>query len=184
MNTTRNEVKYQLLKLVHSGRSFTEAKAMMKSVTGAFLPEYTSEADLNDILSLEGGLDRLTHSRIDAKRLMELKFTPRERLESSKQEVAGKFVTPYKGGLPLNWKRDGNLIRRGKPNKPKPGSSKGKIGKTKVIGFRQVTKDFEKLVKTLQDLQRKHGKGVDPTKAMMKAYKSVRTQATATIGSP
>ena len=56
MNATRNEVKYQLLKLVHSGRSFTEAKAMMKSVTGAFLQEYTSEADLNDILSLEGGL--------------------------------------------------------------------------------------------------------------------------------
>ena len=177
MNTTRNEVKYQLLKLVHSGRSFTEAKAMMKSVTGAFLPEYTDRNKMKDIMSLEGGMNYLTQTRIDAKRLMEIRFKPRSKLESSLEEIGAKFVTPYRGKIPLDWKRDGNLIRKGRENKPKPGSSKGKVGKTQVIGFRKVIKDFEHLIKTLQEMQRKYGKGAD-VKTLQRAVKSVRTQAT------
>ena len=73
----------------------------------------------------------------------------------------------------MNWKRDENLIRRGPPNKPQPGSSAGKVG-VRVIGAQKTLKDLQHLVKTLQRLQKKHGKG--NTKALQKAYKSVRTQ--------
>jgi hypothetical protein len=62
---------------------------------------------------------------------------------------------------------------KGRPNKPRIGSSAGKIGKTRVIGAKKVLKDFRRLTKTLQDLMRKYGKG--DTKALQKAYKSVRT---------
>ena len=75
--------------------------------------------------------------------------------------------------MPLNWSRDKNLIRRGRPNKPRPGSSRGKIGKTRVIGAKKVLKDFKSLIGTLQALIRKHGKG--DAKGLQKAYKAVRT---------
>ena len=78
-----------------------------------------------------------------------------------------------RGQLPLNWKRDGNLIRKGPPNKPRPGSSSGKIGKTGVSGATKTLKDFDRLVKTLSDLQQRHGKKND--KALRKAFKSIRT---------
>jgi hypothetical protein len=57
------------------------------------------------------------------------------------------------------------------------GSSKGKIGRTRVIGAKKVLKDFKLLTNTLQDLMRKHGRS--DTKALQKAYKAVRTQVKA-----
>jgi hypothetical protein len=97
-------------------------------------------------------------------------------MASSKEETLAKFGAGYKGKIPLSWKRDGNLIRRGRPNKPRPGSSKGKIGRTRVIGAKKVLKDFKQLIGTLQALQKKYGKG--NTRQLQKAYKSVRTQIT------
>ena len=66
------------------------------------------------------------------------------------------------------------LIRVGNPNKPRPGSSAGKIGQTKVIGAKKVLKDFKGLIGTLQAMIRKHGKG--NTKGLQAAYKSIRTE--------
>jgi hypothetical protein len=106
---------------------------------------------------------------------MKLKFAPRT-MESSREEVLAKFGTGYKGKIPLDWKRDGNLVRRGRPNKPRPGSSKGKIGRTRVIGAKKVLKDFEALTRTLQGLIRKHGRS--DTKALQKAFKAIRTKVT------
>jgi hypothetical protein len=175
MNAPRNEIKYALIKLVHSGRSLREAKALMKVGSGALMAEYTSQQDLKDLQDLEGGLYRIRQTRNDAKQLMKIKFAPRK-MASSKEETLAKFGTGYKGKIPLSWKRDGNLIRRGRPNKPRPGSSKGKIGRTRVIGAKKVLKDFKQLIGTLQALQKKHGKG--NTRQLQKAYKSVRTQIT------
>ena len=140
------------------------------------MSEYTSESDLKDLQDLEGGLHRIRQTRNDARQLMKIKFAPRK-LSASREETLAKFATGYKGKIPLDWKRDGNLIRRGRPNKPRPGSSKGKIGKTRVIGAKKVLKDFKQLIGTLQALQKKHGKG--NTKALQKAFKSVRTKVSA-----
>ena len=175
MNVARNQAKYQMLKLVRSGRSLREAKALMKVGTVALTTEYAKAGDLKDLQNLEGGLHRIRETRNDAKQIMKLKFAPRT-MESSREEVLAKFGTGYKGKIPLDWKRDGNLVRRGRPNKPRPGSSKGKIGRTRVIGAKKVLKDFETLTRTLQALIRKHGKG--DTKGLQKAFKAVRTQVT------
>lgn len=171
--TARSEKKYQMLKLIHSGRSLREAKAEVKAVSVALNPEYAKESDLKDLQDLEGGLNRITMTRGQAKQVMKIKFAPRK-MNSNREETLAKFGTGYKGKIPLDWTRDGNLIRRGAPNKPRPGSSKGKIGRTRVIGAKKVLKDFKLLIKTLQDMVRKYGKG-DMT-ALKKAYKSVRTQ--------
>ena len=169
----RREKKYQMLKLIHSGRTLVEAKAMMKAAEVALTDEYTSKRDKLDLLSLEGGMHRILMTRGRAVDLMKLRFAPRNNLESNREEVLAKFVTPYKGGLPLNWKRDGNLIRRGKENPPRIGSSAGKIGKTRGIGAKKVLNDFNLLIRTLQGLQQRYGKGNQA--ALRKAYKSVRS---------
>ena len=63
---------------------------------------------------------------------------------------------------------------------PRPGSSKGKIGKTKVIGARRAFSDFRFLISTLRQLIARGGKG--DTKELQRAYKSVRTAMTARGG--
>jgi hypothetical protein len=80
-------------------------------------------------------------------------MTARSNLESSKEEVLSKWVTGYRGKLPLNWKRDGNLIRRGPPNRARPGSSFGKVGKTRVRGVKKVLKDLRAMMKAIQELE-------------------------------
>jgi hypothetical protein len=105
---------------------------------------------------------------------MKLKFAPRT-MESSREEVLAKFGTGYRGGLPINWSRNKNLIRSGHPNKPRPGFSRGKIVKIRVIGAKKVLKDLKSLIGTLQALIRNHGKG--DAKGLQKAYKAVKSSA-------
>ena len=91
-----------------------------------------------------------------------------EKTRATVEETLAKFVTRWKGGIPLSWKRDGNLIRKGRPSKLRPGSSAGKIGNTKVVGAKAVLKDFKLLINTLNNLGKKHGHG--NVGAMRKAY--------------
>jgi hypothetical protein len=165
-----------MLKLIHSGRTLREAKAMMKVATVGLTTEYAKAGDLKTLQNLEGGLHRIGSTRGAAQSVLKVKFGPRKML-SSREETIAKWATGYQGGLPLNWKRDGNLVRRGKPNKPRPGSSAGKIGRTRVIGAKKVLRDFKGLIGTLQALVRKHGKG--DARGLQKAYKAVRVSTTA-----
>jgi hypothetical protein len=172
----RNEAKYQFIKLVKSGRTLIEAKALMKAASVALHPEYTSAKDLKDLAKLEG-LNHLLLTRAQGIELYELKLKASRSYISGRDEAIAKWGTRYRGNLPLDWKRDGNLIRKGKPNKPRPGSSRKpyrKVGKTRVSGAAKTVKDFETLVKILQKLQTKHGRGND--NALRKAFKSIRTQ--------
>ena len=54
MPAPRNEQKYQMIKLVQSGRAITEARALMKAASTGLDPEYTSAKDLKDLAKLEG----------------------------------------------------------------------------------------------------------------------------------
>ena len=140
----------------------------------------------NSLTELHGhsteNINHLLLTRAHAVELMELKLARRKSraYPSTRQEAIAKFATGFRGRLPLNWKRDGNLIRRGKPNRPRPGSSRGKIGKTRVIGATKVLKDFDTLVNTLAKLQEQHGK--HDHGAVKKAFRSIRTQVSATVG--
>lgn len=172
LSTSRNEAKYQLIKLVKSGRTLAEAKAQMRATAMGLDPEYANKKDVNDLASLEGGIHRLTMTRGEAAAFYRVKFTPRKEFSASKEEHLARWATGYGGQGPFSWTRDGNLIRKGRPNKPKPGSSKGKVGKTTVRGADRTLKDFRVLIRTLRKLM-DAGKGGDH-KQLQNAYKSVR----------
>ena len=81
----------------------------------------------------------------------------------------------------MNWKRYGTLIRKGPPNKPKIGASRGKIGKTRVRGVKTVLNDLEMMIKAIQELEaydtkkRKSGNLNDYAKAIvMKATAKIK----------
>ena len=111
MPAPRNEQKYQMIKLVQSGRTITEARALMKAASTGLDPEYTSAKDLKDLAKLEG-INHLLLTRKQATKLMDLRFPPPRAYSSTRAEAIAKFASGYRGQLPLNWKRDGNLIRR------------------------------------------------------------------------
>jgi len=173
ISVQRNEAKYIMLKPVHSGRTLREAKSLALATAMGLDAEYASKADVDDLADLEGGIHRLGRVRKDAAKIARVKFAPRKQFTQTREEHLARWATNYGGEGRLNWKRDGNLVRRGKPNKPRPGSSKGKIGKTKVIGARRVLKDFRELIRSLQKLMREHGKA--DVSELQQAAKEIRT---------
>ena len=181
MPAPRNEQKYQMLKLIHSGRTLVEAKALMKAASAGLDPEYTSARDLKELAALEG-INHLLLTRSKSVELMELKLASKKprAYPSTRAESLAKFASGYRGSVPLDWKRDGNLIRKGPPNKPQPGSSAGKIGKTSVVGASKTLKEFDRLVDTLLQLQQQHGKGSD--KQIRKAFKTMRKTVSTGVG--
>ena len=176
MSVERAEMKYAMLKLVHSGRTLGEAKALFKAVSVGLTGEYAKQRDLIDLLALEGTLHKLTGTRAAKTDLWKLKVEPRKPLPAPVEEVLASFSTPYRGKVPISWQRDGNLIRRGKPNKPKPGSSKGKIGKTRIRGARKVLSELKMLIKAIQDLQ-KYDKNYRKKHGLDKFVKSIKAEA-------
>lgn len=121
-------------------------------------------------------MHKLTGTRAAKTDLWKLKVQPRKPLPAPVEEVLAKFATPFRGKVPISWQRDGNLIRRGKPNKPKIGSSAGKIGKTKVRGAKKVLSDLKMMIKALQDLQ-KYDKDYRKKHGLDKFVKSIKTEA-------
>ena len=114
---------------------------------------YAKQRDIIDLLVLEGTLHKLTGTRAAKTDLWKLKMQPRKPLRAPVKEVLSSFITPYRGKVPISWRRDGNLIRRGPPNRPKPGSSRGKIGQTKVRGVKKVLSDLSEMIKAIQELE-------------------------------
>ena len=170
--TFAQERKYQMLKLIKSGRTLREAKALTKALAVGLTPEYLAKNDEKDLLSLEGGLERLTRTRGQQIDLLKVKFGPRKNFSIKKEEFLARWLMDQKP-KGIDWKRDGNLVGKGsKPASSRPGSSEGKIAQTRVIGSARTLKDFKRLVKTLQDLQRRYGKG--DVKAIKEAMKSLK----------
>ena len=161
-----------MIKLIRSGRSMREASALVRSATVGLTTEYASKKDLRDLASLEGGLHSIAKTRYDAKQLAKIKFASRKDIVGTREEHLATWLANQSLGTKVNWTRDGNLVRKGKPNPSRPGSSKGKIGKTRVQGAREVMRDMDKLVKTLQYLQAKHGRS--DMRALKKAFGAIR----------
>lgn len=149
--TFEQERKFQARKLALSGRSLKEIKSLMKTGATHLDEEYTSSKDLNTLSTLEYGLERFLLTRGQTEKLMRLKFSPRRRNLPNREEVLAEFAIG--GQIPINWRRDGNLVRKQKePTPSRPGSSKGKFGKTRVIGADKVLRDFKSMVRSLQKL--------------------------------
>ena len=173
MIANRSEKAYQMIKLIKSGRTLAEAKAMMKAVSVGLHSDFSKLQDIKDLQDLEGGMYRIRQTRKQRQGLLKVKFSPRK-YEAGKEEVLAKWAMGYKGRVPLNWKRDGNLIRKGPPNKPRPNTARNVIKTTKVIGAKKVLKDFKALTSTLQDLLRRYPDS--NTQGLQKAFKAIRTK--------
>lgn len=172
--TFSQERKFQGIKLAKSGRSLREINSFMKTGTMALTDEYTSRNDLKALSSLEYGLSNLALTRGQTKKLLAMKFGPRKQNFPNREEVLAEFAIG--GKIPINWKRDGNLVRKGKyPTPSQPGSSEGKIGKTRVKGANRVLRDFKAVVRSIQKLIRS-GKG-GSAKGLAEAVKKVSATA-------
>ena len=171
MIANRSEQAFQMIKLIKSGRTLGEAKAMMKAVSVGLHSDFSKLQDIRDLQDLEGGLWRIRQTRKQRQGFLKVKFAPRK-YEARKEEVLAKWATYYKGRVPISWSRDKNLIRKGRPNKPRPNTARNVIRTTKVVGAKKVLKDFKALTKTLQDLMKRYPER--NVKGLQKAFKAVR----------
>ena len=172
MRAPLNERKYQFIKLVNSGRSLKEIKSLAKAVDTAFGSEYVNAGSLSNLARLEGGLHTLTRNK--AINLKTFRFKQRSVAGLTRDELIARWVTgiqPLEGKM--DWTRDGNLIRIGRKNKPRPGSSKGKVRKTSIKGEKKVLKNFEAMIAGVAEIQKLHGKGNH--KALKRAFNLKRT---------
>ena len=154
-STFERERKYQSIKLAKSGRSLSEIKSFMKTGTAHLTDEYVNPQDLNALSQLAYGLNYIRLSRGQANEILKLRFNQNRKLPPNREEYIANFLIG--GTIPINWKRDGNLIRRGKPNASRPGSSKNKM-RTVVKGARKTNKAFKSLIATLKRLIRSGSK--------------------------
>jgi len=148
-----SEKKYQAIYLFTSGKiSLTELKAMFRVGYVAATNEYSSAQDQKDFLGTKARLEklaRLTETRDVAKQRMIMRFTPKPKLSGDRTMAIAETATGFKGD---------KSFRRFPPmpphrnSKPRPGSSKGKIGRTRYVGFKEFNKRFDALMNSLANL--------------------------------
>lgn len=154
----RRERKYMLIRYLNAGYSLEDAKRKSIVVATASTNEYMGATDKRDLLSLEGGLHYLTQTRADATAKLKTKFAPRKGF-TRREEAVSSLMTAWRIPTPLDYTREPALRGKNPPAAPRRGSSKGKIGKTRVIGARQTLFQLRNLFRELRKLD-KRGKGV------------------------
>ena len=165
-----------------SGRTLAEAHSLARAAAVGLSDEYVNPKSKKNLMDLQGGLERITMTRGKAQQLMLIKFAPTKKRIQSRSEHLAQFLTGHKTTSRINWKRDGNLIRKGPPNKPRPGSSKGVVGKTVVRGEDAVLKQLKQLHRQLLKLEQA-GK-LKNRNALDAAAKAIKTQTTAAMKPP
>jgi len=156
--TFRQETKYQMIKLIKSGRTLREANALVKALSVGLTPEYLEKEAERNLSTIEYGFSKLTRTRAQQINFLKFKFKPRPSFPIRKEEFLARWLMGQKPRA-IDWKRDGNLVRKGKyPTPSRDGSSKGKIGKTRVRGDRKVLRNFKRLIAAIAKLQAS-GKG-------------------------
>jgi hypothetical protein len=154
MSKKIREEKYQALRLYHSGKmSLGDIKAKFRVTATVTRNEYSSTKDQKDILGTQASLEKLTRlamTRDIAKQRAIMRFKPKPKFTKTRNEAIAQFALGTEFALPHGWERYGNLVKRTKRvNPPRLGSSKGKIGKTRYIGFKKFNKDFDQFMRSL-----------------------------------
>ena len=159
MTTKAQEKKYQAIRLYQSGQaSLTDVKAMFRVLTVAATTEYSGTTNQKLFLGTKERLERLqkmtmTRSLAKQRMLMSLKIKPK--LSANRAEVIAEFAGDASLKLPHDWKRYGRLVKRTKRVTPsRKGSSRGKITKTRYIGFAKFNRDYDKMTKSMLNFTR------------------------------
>lgn len=171
--------KYQAIRLYNSGLiSLNDIKATFRIVAVVADDEYTSEGTARDVLGTRDRfkkLERLTQTRNAAIQEKILRFKTKPKLTNTRDEQIAKFATDYKAGIPINWDRYGILRKRTKRvNKPRPGSSKGKIAKPLYRGFKEFNRDFDRMEKELLKLFKDRSAKTSINKTLSKVRDSAK----------
>ena len=178
MTTFRQETKYQWVRLHRQGKTLTEIQALTKGVAVGLTSEYANTNQVRDLEKLQGGIERLTRTRLDARKLAYEKFfRPRDTIVPGerRQEALAMWLTARGTNLPkqktlLDWKRDASLKRKGPPNESRPGSSQNvPIGRTTISGEKKVLANWRKLLRSWNQLSKADRK--DLSRSFGKALK-------------
>ena len=153
------ERKYQGIRGYLSDRWLTDSKMSLRVLTMASTDEYMNAKDQKDILKTKSNLDKLyelAKTRDVKKQEAILRFGHKQsKLTANRDETIAKFVTGYRGTLPHNFVRYGNLVAKHKRRaETRPNSSKGKVKTTSVRGFDSFNKDYTILTRSLLRLVR------------------------------
>lgn len=144
-----SEKKYQAIYLFTSGKiSLTELKAMFRVAYVAATDEYSSPGDQKDFLGTRVRLEkvaRLTETRDLARQRMIMRFTPKPKLFGDRAQAIAETAT---GFCDKSFRRFSPMPPH-RNSKPRPGSSKGKIGRTRYVGFKEFNKRFDALMQSL-----------------------------------
>lgn len=157
--SVRRERKYMMIRYLKAGYSLKDAKRKSIVVATTATNEYLKSSDKRDLLSLEGGLHHLTQTRAQAKDKLRVKFAPRAGF-ARREEAVASLMTAFRIPTPLDYTREPALRGKGKPAPPRRGSSKGKIGRTRVVGANKALMELRALFRALRRL----GKGKGLTK--------------------
>ena len=120
--------------------------------------EYSSKKNQIVILGTKARLDnlmRLAETRDMAKTRALLRFKPSPNMTGNRADAIARFATGFEGAN--NWQRYSPIPTRIPPSPTRPGSSKGKIGKTRYIGFGKLNKDLDAMNKALLKLSGEKG---------------------------
>ncbi len=179
------EKKYQFIKLMNSGISLADANLLARIVGVAQMKGYMSDDDRNTLLAILDKLERFA-GLLETRKQKKQKVVKKYSSGRAEDRIANFFSQGGFGiGLdkPIDYKRRGILKRRVMKERAKtrPGSSIGKIGKTKVIGHKKVNRELDKLANSLNQLIRsfesldgKRGGAKAKAKAVSDVISSIR----------
>tara|TARA_R110000737_G_C14515041_1_gene474326 strand:+ start:495 stop:1052 length:558 start_codon:yes stop_codon:yes gene_type:complete len=184
MTKKTREEKYQALRLYHSGQmSLSDIKASFRITATVTRSQYSKQSDQKQFLGTKERLERLERmamTRDIAKMRMLMRFNKKPKLTRNRNEVIASYALGDNITLPHDWKRYGNLQKRTKRvNKPRIGSSLGKLGKTKYIGFKKFNKDYDKMMKALLNFSKdrpEQGKAIAGRMAKVRNMINVSTK--------
>lgn len=152
MYTKEREINYQLIRLMNSGLNLHEVNFLRRIVFAHARGRSMSENDyktMNEVIDKLERFSNLLETRTQRKKRVIKKYSRKKG-----QDRIANFMT--KGlGFNLNesvsFARPPELQRKvmKKRAPTRAGSSAGKIGKTRVIGFNKMNRDLDKLANSL-----------------------------------
>lgn len=155
MSLLTREKKYQFIKLMQSGLSLHEANTLARIVNVASMRGYMRDDDFNTLNVILDKLERFA-SLLETKTQAKKRIIKKYSRQKGEDRIANFFTTGLGAGLnkKTDFKRTGILKRRVmKTRAPtRPGSSAGKIGRTRVIGHKKLNRDIDNLANSLNKM--------------------------------
>lgn len=157
MYNKERELNYQIIRLMNSGLNLYEVNFLRRIIFGYARGRSMSEADyktMNEVIDKLERFSGLLETRKQRKQKVIQKYSRKRG-----QDRITNFLTNGLGtnlNLPVSLARPPELRRKVMKQRAesRPGSSIGKIGKTKVIGFNKLNKDIDQMAKALNEMIR------------------------------